>query len=107
MRWRQRARARQLEEMELLLLVQRLQLEATLRALLLEALTPLAQALQRQDSLLLEQSRLTREALQQFRLETADLLTEVLSSLQPSAQAQLLPLIGPLSPPPSSRSLVS
>lgn len=87
----------------------RLELQALLQQTLLEALRPLAAALQRQDQLVvlkaqeLEQ-RLhpLREVLIPAQEEQTDLLREVLSSLQPTAQEQLLDLLS--SQPPSSPS---
>ena len=58
-------------------------LEASNRALLLEALTPVAAAMQRQGM-----------QYSQFHQEQVSLLLEVLSSLQPSADQQISPLIG-------------
>lgn len=68
------------------------------RQALLEALTPLAEALQRQDNQRQWQERQQMERL----LLLEDLLKEVLSSLQPSASQQLLPQLEqtrPSSPP--------
>lgn len=77
--------------------LQRRQEQLTLlRSSLLEALTPLAQALLRQDSLHREWHR---EQMQQGLL-LISLLEEVLSSLQPSASQQLLPRLEQI--PPSS-----
>lgn len=97
MRWRQRSRQRQ----ELERLRQMAKLETLLqqhledqRQLLLEALTPLAQALQRQDS-----------QRQQQHQEQKELLLETLNSLQPTAMQQLLPAtsIPPRTSPPWGR----
>lgn len=70
--------------------------EARQRALLLEAMRPLAAALQRQDQM--AQARSTEEQ---------SLLLEVLSSLQPSAAEQISPLIGQPAQMSSSRSWAS
>jgi hypothetical protein len=79
------------------LTAQSLHLQMLVRALLLEALEPLAQALQRQDSLLLRQTRQLGQSLQ----EEQELLLEILSSLQPSPASLLrqeLSLPSPTSP---------
>lgn len=79
----------------------RLELQALLQQTLLEALRPLAAALQRQDQLLLQQ---VSQLLLDLRLlhpqmeEQTDLLREVLSSLQPTAQEQLLDKLDPTRP---------
>lgn len=86
----------------------RLELQALLQQTLLEALRPLAAALQRQDQLVvlkaqeLEQRLSPLLTLPPQQAEQTDLLREVLSSLQPTAQEQLLGLLS--SPPPSSPS---
>lgn len=89
MRWRQRRQARLLLEKEQLLLEMRQQLRQEVRVLLLEALTPLAAALQRQDSLLLEQTH---------RLEwKAETLEEILLELlqqQPSPGSRMRQELG-------------
>lgn len=98
-------RLRQLQEIEVLLLQERvradlewkLQLqEAKFREALLEALRPVAAAMQRQDSL----AERRQDNLQ-------ELLMEVLTSLQPSAEEQIFPRIGQPPPRRSSPSLVS
>ncbi len=66
------------------------------RALLLEALTPVAQAMLRQDKRHQERGN-----------QLEELLLEVLSSLQPSAQEQISKLIGQQLPSPTSPSLAS
>lgn len=73
------------------------------RALLLEALQPVAEAMRRLDQ------RILVSQMQQVELhqESKELLLEVLSSLQPSALTQLSPLIGLPSQPHSSRSSAS
>lgn len=110
MRWRQRARAREQQREERLLRlvlwqvadqlerqqIQLRELELQQRRLLVEAMTPLAAALQRQDSLRNQQ-----------QAELKELLLEVLNSQQPSALTQLSPLIGLRLPEISSRSSVS
>ena len=78
-----------LEKLEAILQVQQ-------RALLVEAMRPLAEALQRQDQMHLAQSK-----------ELQELLLEILQATQPSALTQLSPLIGQPSLPPSSQSLAS
>ena len=85
MRWRRRRSLRQALERELFLEQLQLLVQQETRALLLEALAPLAQALQRQDSLLLQEThRLSWQA------ETAEeLLTELLQATQPSSRQQL------------------
>lgn len=66
------------------------------RPLLLEALVPLAQALQRQDSLAV-----------QHQQETRELLLEVLQTQVPSASEQIFPRIGQPAPRTSSPDSVS
>ena len=89
MRWRRRRRLLLALERELFLELLQEQLpllvQQETRALLVEALTPLAQALSRQDSLLLQEThRLSWQA------ETAEeLLTELLQATQPSSRQQL------------------
>jgi len=80
-----------------------LQIRLQQRMLLLEALTPMAEALQRLDNL-------QRTATQQLdkRLQyQEELLMEVLNSLQPPAQEQIFPQIGPQTPRASFPSSVS
>lgn len=80
------------------------QQEALLRAALLEALTPLATALRRQDQLLVDRTRALQEDLQTLASHQESLLVEVLSSLQPTASQQLMPLLGSTSLPLHPRS---
>lgn len=97
--WRQKKALRQWEMEQRLLLQMRLQQ----RMLLLEALTPMAEALQRLDNL-------QRTATQQLdkRLQyQEELLMEVLNSLQPPAQEQIFPQIGQQTPRVSFPSSVS
>lgn len=77
------------------------QQEALLRAALLEALTPLATALRRQDQLLLEEMAEVHKHLLQVETQQESLLVEVLSSLQPPVESQLLPRVAKGSTPPS------
>lgn len=98
----QRRQARQRERLELLL-----------RPLLMEALVPVAQALERLDS----RQRETRELVQALvempapeaatPPETRELLLEVLNSLQPPPLGELSQRLGLPTPPPSSRSSAS
>lgn len=62
---------------------------------------PLAQAMTRQDELLVTMERRTHQLLAQSRVEQTDLLTAVLETLQPTAEAQLLPELAPLMSAPS------
>lgn len=114
MRWRQRRvareetlRLRQLEEMEVLLRRQEIKArdreerllslsEISLRALLMEAMLPLADALRRQDQMHLAQYT-----------ELQELLLEVLNSLQPTAEEQISQQIGQHLQTISSPSLAS
>lgn len=103
MRWRQRARAVYLaqltaihvEQQERLRLENQLHLEA-MHDLLLSALIPLSKALQRQDQLLLEATAPLEPLLMEGRQvramqhEQIEMLGEVLNSLQPTAEQQLL-----------------
>ena len=68
--------------------------------LLLEALTPMAEALHRLDSL----QQTSHQRQHKHLRHQEDLLMEVLNSLQPPASQQIFPQIGPLTPPPISRS---
>ena len=91
MHWSQRRRemerAHLRQQWELMLALHQREMlqkqEAQFRQLLLEALRPVAEAMQRQDSL----AELRQDHLQ-------ELLMEVLTSLQPSAEAQIYPRIG-------------
>jgi hypothetical protein len=73
-------------EQELQLLQE--QIKAMLQALLLEALVPMAAAMQRQDSQQLQQHQEIRE-----------LLLEVLGSLQPTAESSIFRQLGLPQPP--------
>lgn len=107
MRWRRRARLRRQAELDelkerllfslLLTLPSSLQVAAVVHQQLMEALAPMAQALQRQDELLLQETENLQEQLWQGMANLQDLLKEVLNSLQPPVERQLLP-----STPPSS-----
>lgn len=73
-------------------------MERLLRPLLLQALTPVAQAMRRQEELLQvqlgQQSAFLTQRLVSLQTEQMELLLEILQSLQPSAETQLSPLIG-------------
>lgn len=89
MRWRRRRQARLLAERELLLSQIRLEVRLETRALLLEALTPLAQALSRQDSLLLQQTHRL-----EWKAESLEeILLELLSS-QPTPGSRMRDELG-------------
>lgn len=66
-----------------------------LRPLLLEALTPLALALERQDQLLLETLQGQTGLLVRHQADLTGLLTEVLNSLQPRPETEIDRLLGP------------
>ena len=106
MRWRQRReqrRLRKLAGLEIRLCLHREMLLEQHRALLLEALQPVAEAMRRLDQRILANQMQGVEHQQELR----ELLLEVLSSLQPSALTQLSPLIGlpaPMTTSPSSAS---
>jgi hypothetical protein len=87
---------RQVEELLLQVEQLRWRMEEANRQLLLEALRPVAAAMQRQDSQQLK-----------YHKEQELLLLEVLNSLQPTAQEQLSQRIGLLPPTSTSRSLAS
>lgn len=89
--WRQKKLQRQWEMQQLLLLELRLQQ----RMLLMEALAPMAEALQRMDSLQQQQWQQTHLHL----MTQEDLLKEVLNSLMPLVEQQIFPLIGQPIPP--------
>ena len=97
--WRQKKELKQLQMQQRLLLELRLQQ----RMLLLEALTPLAAALQRLDNLQQQQWQKTHLHL----LIQEDLLKEILQSLQPTADQQIYLRIGQQTPTASSRSSVN
>jgi hypothetical protein len=108
MHWRQRARQRQQEQLEASLrafLWETLlpQLEVRQRALLLEALTPVAVAMRRLDQRQAE-TKLLMEAGQE---ETKALLIEVLQAQMPPLQERIFQDLGQLSLPPSSHSSAS
>ena len=84
-RWRQK-KAMQRWEMEQRLL---LQMRLQHRMLLMEALTPMAEALQRLDNLQRQGSQQQYEHLKYLE----DLLKEVLNSLMPLVEQQIYPLI--------------
>lgn len=99
MHWRQRRRLRLFQEQKR----QQLELQLLLKMALLEALTPMAEALQRLDNL---QKAAAHQQHQHLKYQE-ELLKEVLNSLQPSASQQIFPLIGQQSPPHSSHDLAS
>lgn len=84
--WSQKKAQRQWETERRLLLEHRLQT----RMLLLEALTPMAEALHRMDSLQQQQWQQTHVHL----MMQEDLLKEVLNSLQPPVSQQIFPATG-------------
>lgn len=86
MRWSQRRTQRRWEEEQRLLLQMRLQQ----RMLLMEALTPMAEALQRLDNLQRQGSQQQYEHLKYLE----ELLMEVLNSLQPPVSQQIFPQTG-------------
>ena len=97
--WRQKKALKQWEMEQRLLLQIRLQQ----RMLLLEALTPMAEALQRLDNL----QRTAAHQQDKHLQYQEELLMEVLNSLQPPAQEQIFPQIGPQTPRVSFPSSVS
>ena len=80
-----------------------LQMRLQNRMLLLEALTPMAEALQRLDNLQRDSQQMQHKHLNQQE----ELLMEVLNSLQPPAQEQIFPQIGQQTPRVSFPSSVS
>jgi hypothetical protein len=80
------------------------QLSSLLRAELLEALTSLAHALERQDRLAEHLTQRVQQDLETAASQQTELLVEVLSSLQPTAESQILPMVQASTPPQSSRS---
>jgi hypothetical protein len=91
MRWSRRRRDRQRQEWLRLQKLQEEWLLQCLRSLLLEALEPMAAALQRQDQLTLEKHG-----------QLMDLQREILQSLQPTAQEQVFQRLGLPTPQLSS-----
>lgn len=83
MRWSQRRTQRRWEEEQRLLLQMRLQQ----RMLLMEALTPMAEALQRLDNL----QRTAAHQQHKHQQYQEELLQEILNSLQPPASQQIFP----------------
>ena len=90
MRWRQRRALRLSQERELLLEQIQLLVRQEARQALLEALRPLAQALERQDSLLLQESHRL-----EWKAETAEeILLELLQVSQPTPASSLRHQLG-------------
>lgn len=110
MRWRLARRQKALAR-------RRAELAEVLNPLLMAALVPMAEAMSRLDQrqqetqglvLRLEQQHQAKVRLEQVQLvETRELLTEVLNSLQPTAEEQLVPQLAPSMRPRSSPSSVS
>jgi hypothetical protein len=102
-RWRQSRRAARLlrrQEKAALLLT----------PLLYQALTPVAEAMARLDARQQETRQLVQALVEMPRQpepQTQELLLEILSSLQPTAQEQIVPLLGPPPLPTSSPSSAS
>lgn len=94
---------RQQLQLEARLSLHRAMLLEQVRGLLLEALQPPAEAMQRLDKRLLAAQMQQVEQQQELR----ELLLEVLGSLQPSALTQLSPLIGLPAPTTTSPSSAS
>jgi hypothetical protein len=93
MRWRRRRELRRAQERELLLEQMALLVQQEVRALLLQALRPLAQALERQDSLLLQETHRL-----EWKAETAEeMLLELLQS-QPTPASLMQQELGIQSP---------
>ena len=96
MHWRQRRKARREKQRQEMLF----QVEVLARALLLEAMTPLAAALKRMDQRQMDGMHQLYKHLQQQE----EMLLEVLQNQQPAASQQIFPLIGQPKPAPTSRS---
>lgn len=111
MRWRRRRRLRKIQEQEQqrqLMLQQLLPaliaaIEPVLHLQLMQLAAPLAEALQRQDSLLEQRTDAIVERLRVLQEQQTDLMMEVLQSLQPTAEQQLLPELEPSTLRPSRR----
>ena len=104
MRWRQRRRLRLQQEREQLLD----QIASRVRTELLDAMTHLSYALERQDRLAEHLTQRLQEDLATTASQQTELLLEVLSSLQPPVESQLLPRVqAPSRPPSFSHSWVS
>lgn len=106
MRWRRRARERRLQELDDLLTHHQLRILEETTLLLLDAMAPMAEAMQRQDSLLELLTDAIEKKLEMNQEELTELLMEVLSSLQPTAREMLLPH-GSTQLPPSLESALS
>jgi len=89
MHWRRRAKERQRLEWLRLQKLQEEWLMQCLRSLLLEALEPIALAMQRQDRLMLDQVEDLRNKVDFRHDQQMELLGEILNSLQPSVRQQL------------------
>jgi hypothetical protein len=75
---------------------------ADTRSLLLEAMTPVARAMQRQDRLTQREAELLMVRLAVMENNLADLMKEVLQSQQPPAQVQIFRELDPSMLQPSS-----
>lgn len=110
--WPQRRREQRRQEL-MQPLLDRLAVQETLLLNQLALATQRLEALEQATHLLsrqLEQLPVKQElalVLESMRLEQVDLLTEVLNSLQPSAETQIAQLVGPSRPPTSSVSSAS
>ena len=69
--------------------------------LLREVMGPLAEALTRQDNLVVERTDQISNGLTSNQKELMDLMVELLNSVQPTPEEQILPRLGPLTQPPS------
>lgn len=101
MHWRRRRLHRELEKREqlldaiqLLLAAQRHRMLEDVQTLMLEAMSPMAEAMQRQDSLLRTEMEDVQTMLMRHQDETRDLLTEVLQTVQPNPDQVIRTRVG-------------
>lgn len=78
-------------------------MEPVVHRQLMQAMRPLAEAMQRQDNLEMERLHSLNLKLELKAEQMLELQTEVLSSLQPTAEQQLLQALAPSTPHPSPR----
>lgn len=101
-RWRQKKKERQQARKQAALTAERARMEQLLQPLLLQALTPVAQAMQRLEERQTETRLLLQHQLATLQTqdpEVREMLLEVLSSLQPTADQVIAQQLGlPLLP---------
>lgn len=104
MPWSRRTERRLQEQARLIrvmLALHQEQVRQTNLQLLREVMGPLAQALTRQDDLLVERTDRISSSQSSNQKELMDLMVELLNSVQPSPQEQIYRSLGLPTPPPS------